>query len=412
MPKRESKNRPRTEYGLSWEIAAALWDGPRTIPEIVDHFHSYARLLGFFGVTKGMKRHHKRMAKNIEDTLNALKERGWVIQQSERYSLTPAGRKKAEKVLADIRRTRGLLQKLIQPATVSVAGLAVHWGLAALKLPAALLSGSVGLLNDALDTLLDGCSSLLVYFGIRLNKEHAVNVALVALMLGTGGFTCYEAVRRFFVPFKPEVDWLTFLAAIVSALICSLLWAYQRYVGLRSGSPALIIQSVDSRNHVIIAGSVTAGLIASWLNFALLDTLVGLAVAGLILKSAIELAIEIIRTKGQEDVSLSRYKFGLIERYDQFRQARLRNWLLFLIQKQIAQTRTELTAQARQVLDFSRNPALRELGFSKQPESEDMIDQCITELFQRGLISEGEQLNITEAGRKYLRRRILMKIQE
>ncbi|MCW3133425.1 MAG: hypothetical protein N2V78_03755, partial [Methanophagales archaeon] len=197
------------EYGQSWEIAAALWDGPRTISEIVDHFHSYARLLGFFGVTRRMERRHQKMAKRIEEALEELIEQGWVVKEGERYSLTHLGRGEAEKVLSDMRRTRRLLQKFIQPQTVSQVGVAVHWGLAALKLPAALLSGSVGLLNDGLDTLLDGFSSLLVYFGIRLNKERAVNVVLVLLMLGTGGFTFYEAVRRFFVPFKPEIDWLT-----------------------------------------------------------------------------------------------------------------------------------------------------------------------------------------------------------
>lgn len=51
-------------------------------------------------------------------------------------------------------------------------------GLAALKLPAGLLSGSVGLLNDATDTLLDGISSLLVYAGLRFDRERTVNVVL------------------------------------------------------------------------------------------------------------------------------------------------------------------------------------------------------------------------------------------
>jgi len=73
-------------------------------------------------------------------------------------------------------------------------------------------------------------------------------------------------VCRFFVPFEPEVDWFTFAATIVSALVCLALWVYQRYVGLRSGSLAFITQSVDSRNHVIVAASVTAGLIGSLLT--------------------------------------------------------------------------------------------------------------------------------------------------
>ena len=47
---------------------------------------------------------------------------------------------------------------------------------------------------------------------------------------------------------------------------------------------ALITQSIDSRNHVIVGVSVTAGLVAALLNFGLLDALVGLAVAILILE--------------------------------------------------------------------------------------------------------------------------------
>ena len=406
MTEQSSSKRQQKEYGQSWEIAAALWDGPRTLPEIVDHFHSYIRLLGFFSVTGRMERRHQRMAKRIEEAVEELIERGWVVREGERYALTPLGREEASKPLADMRRTRARLGKLAQPQTVSQVGLAVHWGLAALKLPAALLSGSVGLLNDATDTLLDGLSSVLVYLGLRFDKERAVNVVLVLLMLGTGGLTFYEAVRRFFVPFEPEVDWFTFLAAILSALVCLALYVYQRYVGLRSGSLALITQSVDSRNHVIVAASVTAGLIASLLRFPLLDTLVGLAVAVLILKSAVELAIEVIRSLGEEKVDLSRYKMGLVERYERFRQTQLRDWLLYLVEKRGVETCSELLALAHQALDLGRNPMLRELGVHQSPQAEEMIERSIQELFERGWLVGEEGLSVTDAGREHLHRQM------
>ena len=401
-----STERRLREYGQSWEIAAALWDGPRTLPEIVDHFHSYIRLLGLFSVTGRMERRHRQMAKRIEEAVEELIERGWVVREGERYALTPLGREEASKPLADMRKTRARLSKLAQPQTVSQVGLAVHWGLAALKLPAALLSGSVGLLNDATDTLLDGLSSVLVYFGLRFDRERAVNVVLVLLMLGTGGFTFYEAVRRFFVPFEPEVDWFTFLAAILSALVCLALYLYQRYIGLRSGSLALITQSVDSRNHVIVAASVTAGLVASLLRFPLLDTLVGLAVAVLILKSAVELAIEIIRSLGEEEADLSRYQMGLAGWYERFRQTQLGDWLLYLVEKEGVQTRDELLARARQALDFSRHPMLRELGLARPPQAGEMIEQSLAELFEHGWLAGEEQLSVTDAGREHLRRRM------
>jgi len=406
MAEQGSGTSQQKEYGQSWEIAAALWDGPRTLPEIVDHFHSYIRLLGFFSVTRRMERRHKRMAERIEEAVEGLIERGWVVRQGERYALTPQGREEASKPLADMRRTRALLAKLAQPQTVSQVGLAVHWGLAALKMPAALLSGSVGLLNDASDTFLDGLSSVLVYLGLRFDRERAVNVVLVLLMLGTGGFTLYEAVRRFFVPFEPEVDWFTFLAAILSALVCQALYLYQRFVGVRSGSLALITQSVDSRNHVIVAASVTAGLVASLLRFPLLDTLVGLAVAVLILKSAVELAVETVRSLGEEGVDLSRYEMGLAGWYERFRRTQMRDWMLYLVERQEVRTRSELVAQARQALDFSDNPLLRELGLHRQPQAGEVIEESLAELLERGWLVEEEELKVTDAGREQLHRRM------
>ena len=404
MSRDKSRDRQYREYGQSWEIAAALSDGPRTLSEIMDHFHDYLRAVGFFRFGERLKRLHKQLEQStIEQTLGNLITRGWVVRDGGRYVLTPLGREEAEKPLADMRRTRALLQKLAQPQTVSKVGLVVHLGLATLKLPAGFLSGSVGLLNDGLDTLLDGLSSLLVYFGFRFNRERSVNVVLLLFMLGTGGLTLYQAVQRFFVPFEPTVDWFAFLAAAISALICSVLWAYQRYVGLRSGSLALITQSVDSRNHVIVAASVTVGLIASLLRFPLLDTLVGLTVAVLILKSAVDLAIELIRSLSHEEVDLSRYRFRIVSKYNQFRQAQLRDWMLYLVEEQRAETRTELIAQAHQALDFGKNPMLRELGLEKLSQASAMIEQSMANLFDRGWLIEEEQLSVTDTGKDHLR---------
>jgi hypothetical protein len=332
-------------------------------------------------------------------------ERGWIVCEGERYALTSLGREEVDKRLSQLGETGALIQRFLQPEIVSRVTLGIHLGLAVLKLPAGLVSGSVGLLNDATDTLLDGISSLLVYRGLRFDKERAVNVVLVVFMSGTGALTSYEAVRRFFVHSELEVDWYAFLAAILSAFICLVLWAYQRYVGLRGGSIAIITQSVDSRNHIIVAVSVTAGLAASLLRFPLLDTLVGLAVALLILKSAVELAIEAIRLRAEEEVDLSRYKFGIAVQFERFRQAQLRDWMLYLVEKQGIRTRAELATRGYQALDFNRIPALQAMGLAgHQAPARKMVDQGLAELLERGWLVEEKQLSCTDAGREHLRR--------
>jgi Co/Zn/Cd efflux system component len=383
-----------------------LSDGPLTLPEIEGRFSEVLRRFGFFGPHPHESAHPNDQAQSLMRDLEKMMEAGWVVREGERYALTNLGHEEASKRLSNLRDVGNRARRLAEPETVSRISLGVHLGLAALKLPAGLLSGSVGLINDATDTLLDGLSSLLVYAGFRFDKERAVNVVLVLLMLVTGIITLFEAVRRLFVPFEPEVDWFTFLAAIVSALVCALLWAYQRYVGLRSGSIALITQSVDSRNHVIVGGGVTAGLVAALLRFPLLDTAVGLAVAVLILKSAVELAIEIVRSLSEEEENLSRYRMGLVERYEEFRQTQLRDWMLFLVDKQGVLTRAELTARAQQALDFSGNPALRELGLNQQLDASETIERSLAQLLDHGWLVGDERLNITDAGRERLRQQV------
>jgi hypothetical protein len=402
MSKQRSSDQRHRQYLQSTRVAAILLDGPRTFEEILDRSYGYLRPLGLFKMTERQAR--DQMA-SVRERLEELMERGWIVCEGERYALTSLGREEVNKRLSQLGETGALIRKFLWPQTVSKVTLGVHWGLAALKLPAGLLSGSVGLLNDATDTLLDGLSSLLVYFGIRFDKEPAANVVLVILMLATGVLTLYEAGRRFFVPLEPEVDWFAFLAAILSAFVCLVLWAYQRYVGLRSGIMALITQSVDSRNHVIVAASVTAGLVASVLRFPMLDTLVGLGVALLILKSAVELAVETVRSLGEEEIDLSRFQLGIDAPFHRFLQAQLRDWMLYLVDKQGIETRAELVARARQALDFNRIPAVRAMGLAQgQPHAAELIERSLAELLQRGWLTGEERLRVTDAGRKHLGR--------
>jgi len=112
-----------------------------------------------------------------------------------------------------------------------------------------------------------------------------------------------------------------------------------------------------------------------------------LAVAVLILKSAVELAVELARSLGEKDVDLSRYRMGLAEQYEQFRQAQLRDWMLYLVKERGVLTRAELLAQARQALNFGANPVLQELGLAERPQADEMIEQSLAGLSERGWLA-------------------------
>jgi len=362
------RQRHRDEVS-SYRIAAALYDGPRTLEQIADDSWGFMVVAGLSRLTE--KRAQAQVGV-VERQLASLLDSQWVLKQGEQYTLTELGRREVENRFARLGETGAAVRRVLEPATVSQITLGVHLGLAAIKLPAGLLSGSIGLTNDAADTLLDAISSLVVYFGLRCNRERLANALLVIFMLGTGAATFYGALRRCFVPAIPEADWLAFFASIVSAVVCLLLWSLQRYVGLRHGSLALVAQSVDSRNHVIVAAGVTAGLVAALLHFPILDTIVGLVVALLILKSGVELGLELLRSFKEGEADLSRFGFGLVaESYEGLRRSRLREWISFL--------------GARRALDPERIPGIRAMGLLEgQVQVDKLVDEILEELFGKG----------------------------
>ena len=405
MRREHSRRFQHDDYGERWEIAASLVDGPKTPQEVADHLNSYLRFVGLLGLAARLGRaHDTRLAEFAERTLQELLQMGWVEQQGQRYALTSLDRSEADRVLSELRESGANLKQFLQPQTVSKLSLVAHLVLAAVKLPAGLWSGSVGLINDATDTLLDGVASLMVYAGLRYDRERLVNTLLVLIMLATGALTFYEAIRRLFTPFAPDADLFTFAAAILSALVCVLLWLYQRFVGLRSGSMPLITQSVDSRNHVLVAASVTAGLVASRMRFPLLDTLVGLAVACLILRSALELAIETVRAINDEQADLSRYAMPPAEWYNQFRQGQLGDWMLYMVDRANAKTKAELARQAQQALDFRSNPTLRALGLVSEAPGGQLVQQSLEQLLEGGFLVDDGQLQVTPAGQERVQR--------
>jgi len=393
-----------SEIGESWGIAMTLLEKPLTAQGIMEQFYAFSRRFGFFGniISESM---HKRVSFTnwLEDQLSGLIERGWVVREGETYALTEKGREAAGKALSEVERARGHVDNLATPENASKLTLIVHLFLAALKLPAGILSGSVGLLNDAIDTLLDGVASLLVYWGLRVDRERLVSRLLVLFMLATGGFALVEASLRIVRREPVEADWFAFIAVTISALVCAVLWFIQRFIGLRRQSMALITQSVDSRNHVIVAAGVTAGLIAALLRFSWLDYLIGVLVAILILKSAVELAVELIRSRDEETPNLGKFQFGV---YERFRRSQLRSYMLFLVRNREAQTREELLGRVNAAFDFQGNVLLRTVRAERLEGSEQLIHNCYRDLVEKRLLIEhgnqGGKLELTSAGVKRL----------
>jgi Co/Zn/Cd efflux system component len=377
----------------------SLSDGEKTFQQMLDEFSRLERRVGHFRLGEL----DADFAQAVRDDLDLLLSNALVTQREGLYTVTAEGREKASEYEGAVARVSRLLDRALLPETVSVVGVGVHFVLAALKLAVGAASGSMGLLSDGTDTLLGGLSSVLVYLGLKLDKERYVNVVLVLLMMGVGLSLSVGVIRRLLPLLQPQADALSFSAALVSAVICLGLGQYQRYVGARSGSLPLISQSIDSRNHAIVAVGVAAGLVAARLNFGVLDTLVGLGVAILILKSACELGLETVKALRGEEVDYSKYEPGVVGKYKETKERQLRDWILCLVDRKGPISRPDLHTLAEEALDFKQVALLRQLRMAADGDPHNRVENAIAALRDGGFISGEDRLSTTALGQREIR---------
>lgn len=204
-------SRRKDNYKEEYALLATLWDNSLAFSGIKDNYLSAVRRLGFYDQFLFNKPGKQdEFDEYLKQQLSLMESKGWIARKDKKYSLTEQGRKETEKFVEDLQKVKKFISVIYLPKTVSIVSLITHFVLALIKLPAGILSGSVGLLNDAIETLLDGVSCILVFGGIHFKKEGLANLILVIIMLATGVYTLIEAVNRFINPVTHSFNFFTF----------------------------------------------------------------------------------------------------------------------------------------------------------------------------------------------------------
>ena len=173
------------------------------------------------------------------------------------------------------------VQKLKSRA--ALASILASAGLTLGKFVAALLSGSLALMSEALHGLLDVGATTLTYFAIRAadkpaDEEHHyghAKIEAVAALIETGLLillslaVLFEAVRRLVSEAPPEVDatWLTFGVLIVSIVVDLVRWRSLDRIAKQTKSDALAADALHFSSDLVASALVLAGLIATVYGF-------------------------------------------------------------------------------------------------------------------------------------------------
>ena len=162
-----------------------------------------------------------------------------------------------------------------QAIGASIVGIAINVALGAAKLIGGLLGGSFALISDAVNSIGDVITSVVVLFALHFaqrppDAEHpyghtraeaiaATNVAVLVILsaLGIG----WEAIRRIGLTHEAPPAWTLWIAG-GSALVKEWLYRYKVSVAKRTGSAALIANAWDHRSDALCSLAVLAGLMA------------------------------------------------------------------------------------------------------------------------------------------------------
>jgi cation diffusion facilitator family transporter len=190
-------------------------------------------------------------------------------------------------------------------ASVSIAS---NSFLITIKVAAGVLTGSVGILSDAIHSLMDLIASGVAYASVRKADapadashryghqkiEDLAAGAQAFLLLVGAAFVAYEAIRRLINGGTVVTSLGVGIAVVAVAAVTNLLVSsYLARTGRATGSAALHANSADLRTDAFVSLGVLASLIAIKLTGAhWIDPVVGLVVAGAISITGIRILLD------------------------------------------------------------------------------------------------------------------------
>ncbi len=196
-----------------------------------------------------------------------------------------------------------------------------NFGLMLAELIGGVLSNSLALIADAGHMLTDSLAILLSYFAIIISQkppndkktfgyyraEIIVSLINGLSLLLISGYIFYEAVSRFLNPLKIKVDILLTIGIIgfIGNLIGVILLKNESKENLNIRGAFLHLLS-DTMSSL---GVIVGGIIVYYTKFYILDSMIGILIAGIVLRGAIGLILEsgeILLESTPKDVSLDK----------------------------------------------------------------------------------------------------------
>jgi hypothetical protein len=192
------------------------------------------------------------------------------------------------------------------------------------------------------------------------------------------------------------------LIAMISMFVLSL---YQRVVGNRNQSLALISQSIDSKNSIYSSAAVIVGVIFSLFGIYWVDGLVGAFIAVRISIDGVDLTREVTKAMRGQQPEFSKFMLPIEKQFEQRRLDNFRNWILYSIYKDKLSTKQELVASLEKTFRPSYMPvALNEFRVGTDVDFEKDFSDLIKPLTAEAYLVETNGVySLTRKGKTFIK---------
>ena len=349
---------------------------------------------------------------SVGATCDDMMRKKWIkLTDNGTYELTDEGRVQAEETANTIERgVRTLETQILKPTSAARNATASYVVLALLKMSVGFFSGSVGLISDGADTTVDTAASGIVWAGIKFKKESVGTITIIGLMFLTAVILFYDSANSIienlqgtFVHMSMPIAVIAVeLIAMLSMFVLSL---YQRVVGKRNQSLALISQSVDSKNSIYSSAAVIIGAIFSIFGIYLVDAIVGAFIAVRISLDGIDLTREVTKAVKGQQPEFSKFKLPFEKQIEQHHLDNFRNWILYSIYKEKLRTKQQIVDSLEKTFRPSFMPAVfNEFRVGADVDFEDNFSELIKPLIDEAYIVETNgAYSLTSKGKTFIK---------
>ena len=185
---------------------------------------------------------------------------------------------------------------------ISVISVIFNLSLTLLKLIAGVVGNSYALISDAIHSLADVMSSVIVAAGICLSAkrfEFAAAVVVAVILLVTGivlGVSSFTSIvtgeyKLQSLPSTPAV-----IISAVPIVAKEIMYRFEEKKAKELHSAALHADAIHHRADEFVSIGVLAGVAGGYFGYEIIDVIAGFIVALLIIKAAVEIFIDARRT--------------------------------------------------------------------------------------------------------------------